>query len=429
MFNSSSLVPSWTNITDSSFDGAVGAMDEPLGDFFDSSSFGFIDPSIRGSFDGVANKPVSKRKELSEPKEPSTKRIKAELGTDEPGVFNVIETSELDGPSSQLLNDEEILALSDALSEATDSFDEESAFDDESGDDSLSGAEDGPEDDDFDDAHASSDQLSAKKSKSGDKKARGNYACSKCGMAKRGHMCAFQPRIRRRAGGSGGSAAVAVVPSSGGASIPAGIPRLASSNKAAPRIKAAVAAAEPVQRCEMAAGPSALFVVAPKGPVMCSTGSQCELEPSNTVRELYLDSQGFPESYSQGILADPLFNLGTARTVTVSRPAPKSYKPRAKTSSSCGAGPDLMGAMSSSPFLSHPLLGQPLDPLGLMRGPGLAPSLTLNHLALLMSSYQHSLAHSLPHSLAHGSGEIDPALASLFFPVTSTMPQVMGRRE
>jgi len=129
MFNSSSLVPSWTNITDSSFDGAVGAMDEPLGDFFDSSSFGFIDPSIRGSFDGVANKPVSKRKELSEPKEPSTKRIKAELGTDEPGVFNVIETSELDGPSSQLLNDEEILALSDALSEATDSFDEESAFD------------------------------------------------------------------------------------------------------------------------------------------------------------------------------------------------------------------------------------------------------------------------------------------------------------
>jgi len=162
---------------------------------------------------------------------------------------------------------------------------------------------------------------------------------------------------------------------------------------------------------------------------MCSTGSQCELEPSNTVRELYLDSQGFPESYSQGILADPLFNLGTARTVTVSRPAPKSYKPRAKTSSSCGAGPDLMGAMSSSPFLSHPLLGQPLDPLGLMRGPGLAPSLTLNHLALLMSSYQHSLAHSLPHSLAHGSGEIDPALASLFFPVTSTMPQVMGRRE
>jgi len=50
-----------------------------LGDFFDSSSFGFIDPSIRGSFDGVANKPVSKRKELSEPKEPSTKRIKAEV--------------------------------------------------------------------------------------------------------------------------------------------------------------------------------------------------------------------------------------------------------------------------------------------------------------------------------------------------------------
>jgi len=399
--------PSWANPI--SINPFGEGSEEPLGDLFEPSAFDGFDPLAPSPRPFAPKRKGDEEHALPARADGSSKRSKSSKLGSKSSFAHVIEpTGDLE---EMPLNEEDLLALSDALTDSADSFDESSVFDEEESNDSA-----GEDDDDF---FGKGDDEAGKKS-------RGNYACSKCGMAKRGHMCAFQPRIRRRTGGSGGPAAAAVVPTSGGASIPAGLPRIASS-KAAPRIK--IAAAEPVQRCEMAVGPSALFVVAPKGPAMVSTGSQCELEPSNTVRELYLDSQGFPESYAHGIQADPLFNLGTARTVTVSRPAPKSYKPRSKTSSSCGAGPDLMSAMSSSPFLSHPLLGQPLDPLGLMRGPGLAPSLTLSHLALLMSSYQHSLAHAMPHSLAHGSGEIDPALASLFFPVTSTMPQAMGRRE
>lgn len=31
-----------------------------------------------------------------------------------------------------------------------------------------------------------------------DKKNRGNYRCSKCNLPKKGHVCPFQPRYRRR---------------------------------------------------------------------------------------------------------------------------------------------------------------------------------------------------------------------------------------
>lgn len=30
------------------------------------------------------------------------------------------------------------------------------------------------------------------------KKARGNYRCSKCGQPKKGHVCPYQPRYKRR---------------------------------------------------------------------------------------------------------------------------------------------------------------------------------------------------------------------------------------
>lgn len=31
-----------------------------------------------------------------------------------------------------------------------------------------------------------------------DGRARGGYKCSKCGLPKKGHVCAYQPRLRRR---------------------------------------------------------------------------------------------------------------------------------------------------------------------------------------------------------------------------------------
>jgi len=213
------------------------------------------------------------------------------------------------------------------------------------------------------------------------------------------------------------------------------------------RLAKVMSAGMPVERCEASVGPSTerlpLVVVTPK---MTSTGSQCELEPANTLRELCLDAQGFAESYAQGILADPSFNLATARTVLVSRPNPKNYRPRAsKSTASCGAGPDSSAAAATNPLAPPPLppsmlsmlpmsllssmppmppsFGGPggLDFLSLLRGPplpplgpGLGPSpfgpgLGLSHLALLMNSYQQ-MQHMPPHT-----GELDPSLSSLLF--------------
>eukprot|EP01084_Bolivina_argentea_P113341 202019_1 len=175
------------------------------------------------------------------------------------------------------------------------------------------------------------------------------------------------------------------------------------------------------------------------GPAMVSTGTQCALDIGGTVRELYLDAQGFPESYANGIIADPSFDVRTAKTITVSRPAPKSYKPKVSTASS-GAGPDSAVQGVPAPLMVPPFvpaqnqrvlpahinrsldlntnflpssnLPLPTGNLGNLNGLGnlnANPLLSMNHLALLMNSYQlqnHSQVDE----------PIDPALASLFFP-------------
>jgi len=351
---------------------------------------------------------------------------------------------EVSADGTDVLDEADLLALSDAFS----GEDNDSCPDDESGNDSeASGscAQDEEESEDEEDAFAEDGSILAKKGK-GSKKARGNYACSKCGLPKRGHICAFQPRVRRRGasaalaaaaaarlpstpGAPGSSAMAAMAAAAGGGAVRPAVVKQASARPAA-RPKAA-ASSGPAQRCEMAAGPSVEFTLraalsagagsasagsgsgsSVAAPVTCSTGSQCELDGANAVRELYLDAQGFPESYAGGILNDPTFCLATARTVTVSRPPPKSYC--SKASASCGAGPDAV-SVASAPLVAGHGLGGPFglagllgahasgslsatasDPLSLLRAPGGHPAsgggLTLNHLALLMSSYQHSIA-------------------------------------
>mmetsp|Transcript_84757 Transcript_84757/g.169646 ORF Transcript_84757/g.169646 Transcript_84757/m.169646 type:complete len:572 (+) Transcript_84757:151-1866(+) len=124
-------------------------------------------------------------------------------------------------------------ALSDTLSDSTDSFD--SGFDEDSDDD-----EERDDEGDADayglvgagaggggagrkgvktlqDAHGN---MAKNKSGGGGgggrgggggghKKARGNYACSKCGLPKRGHVCHIQPRARGRRGSAAAAAAAA----------------------------------------------------------------------------------------------------------------------------------------------------------------------------------------------------------------------------
>lgn len=398
-------VPSWP-VSINSLEGAIETIDE----LFEPLEFG-LELESR----------APKRKETTSPTFPTGKRVKSKLGTP---TANVIE-------SNDELNDEELLALSDAFSgESSDSFDEESLMgedSDDSADDESEftgefyGLEDGPD-------------LAGKPKPAGDKKARGNYSCSKCGMAKRGHVCALQPEVPRRRNG------LLAVPSTVFAAPATG----SAAGSARASVKSSRVAKPSAVRCEAGAGPSDAydFVRSAAAPKMVCTASQCELEAANTVRELFVEAQGFPESYMSGILCDPSFNLATAKTVTVSKHSKSSYKPRVK--SSMGCGPD---SMAPSSFLTHQgSFLNPADPLGLMRGAAAGP-LALNHLALLMSTFQHGFAqqqgmpHQFPGLMGHMPhqfpgmpgmpgmpGEIDPALASLFFPMAGCMPPQMVRQ-
>jgi hypothetical protein len=421
-----------------------------LGDLFEESSFVFADTAgLRGSFDSVvlaANAAAASKRKLgakAEPEEPNQKRIKTKLGGAPASLAHVIEAStEADG--ALLMDEAELLALSDALTDSSDSFgEEESGFDE----DSNSGESDDEED--FYDVGAGGEEggcgSKGKKGGKSGKKARGNYACSKCGQAKRGHVCVFQPRLRRRAAAA---AAVSVPEDAAAATTAAGVPtpRVLQQQRLAKVASAPPAAA--AARVDAGTGASKEYsFAATAAPKMTSTASQCELEPAAAVRELYLDAQGFPESYAHGILADPTFCVAAARTVTVRRAAPKAYRPRATASS--GSGPDMASSAAAAaaaalamPFSTGLGMGMgpsafhyglpPLDPLSLFRGPlggggvagGAAPGLTLNHLALLFSSFQHSIAQNMPPP----AGEIDPALSALFFPMAG-MPQLSARRE
>ena len=258
---------------------------------------------------------------------------------------------------------------------------------------------------------------------------RGNYACSKCGQPKRGHVCAFQPRQRRRnphsntarsssAAGTGHatSSVGAVLPAAAAASsaasearagignaamssssvvgaapgtvrnprhaskIPAAAATTAAVNSAAsvhldtatPAAAATVKAAVvvgPDGKCDMAVGADRPHASRRRGGgkgkasrgsgnhnigkgngrggvVMpantCCASAQAEMDSAKTVRELYLDAQGFPESYVGGLQADPSFDWVNAPTVQVRRPHPKSYTPPARRFPmvTCATGPD-----------------------------------------------------------------------------------------
>jgi hypothetical protein len=387
--------PAWSNpIHIDSFE------DETIGELFGSSGI---------SFDN-SNK-LSKRKQEFDA--PSSKKSKSKPAPKvDSSLANIINDD-----NELLMNEEEIQALSDSFSDS---------FDEESGDDSVEGEYDLGDDE--------SAKLAA------DKKSRGNYACSKCGLPKRGHVCVFQPRSRRR-GGMMGPVDMSEL------SAQRRLRMAESEGMPQPKFMPV----GPVMRCDAQAGSDgtagpisweATPMERPAGPVMVSTGTQCSLDIAGTVRELYLDAQGFPESYANGIISDPSFDVRTARTITVSRPAPKSYKPKVTTASS-GAGPDstpshhLPAPLMVPPFIApsqtnrslptnrdhHGLLGTHFlqGAAGLPLGNGLAglgglnlgglngnPLLSMNHLALLMNSYQ----------LQNQSSDepIDPALASLFFP-------------
>jgi len=204
--------------------------------------------------------------------------------------------------------------------------------------------------DEDDDAEALNEGADGVGRPSGGKKARGSYACAKCGLPKRGHVCPFQPAGRAPGGRRDRRSAKGLVQGM----VPEkfhfkSLPRrrAASSSSSSPPLKAS-------QMRSTGSGSETAYVRRPisdvdpdtgrdsDSPVATdSTGSQCELGGSRwSARELYLDSQGFPESYSEGILFDPGCCLATVRTVTVSRPTPKSYVPRPPTTASCGAGPD-----------------------------------------------------------------------------------------
>lgn len=79
------------------------------------------------------------------------------------------------------------------------------------------------------------EQEAVEQQEADDKKNRGNYRCSKCNLPKKGHVCPYQPRFRRRD-----------------------------------------AAPEGTQR---------------------DMEIQVELDPEMTIRTLQLDKQGLPESY------------------------------------------------------------------------------------------------------------------------------------
>jgi hypothetical protein len=388
--------PNWSNpIHIDSFEDDAS---DPMGEFFASDM----------TFD---NK-ISKRKsEFDE--EPSSKKSKSKLGSmsKDESLANIIEVNN-DDVNGLLMDDEEIQALSDSFSDS---------FDEESGDDSVEGEYDLDED--------------INTNTSVDKKSRGNYACSKCGLPKRGHVCVFQPRSRRRGG-------VAVAPVD---MAELSNQRRLRAPESAEGISQKFMPSGPVMRCDAQVGSDGAsgaisWKDTPK-PNMVSTGTQCSLDAGGTVRELYLDAQGFPESYANGILADPSFDVRTARTITVSRPAPKSYKPKVTTASS-GAGPDSIVPACTAPLLVPPPFVAPpqiqrvlpannrsLDlgflptagalPLptsmgGLNGVAGLGgingnPLLNMNHLAHLMNSYQLQNQSQVDEP-------IDPALASLFFP-------------
>lgn len=42
------------------------------------------------------------------------------------------------------------------------------------------------------------EQEAVEQQEADDKKNRGNYRCSKCNLPKKGHVCPYQPRFRRR---------------------------------------------------------------------------------------------------------------------------------------------------------------------------------------------------------------------------------------
>ena len=129
------------------------------------------------------------------------------------------------------------------------------------------------------------------------KSKRGNYLCSKCNLPKKGHICQYQARIRRR----GGSSGTRLTPRQLQAA------RLARNSKNIP--------ASTTKRFSKSSTPR-----------MVSTGTQCEIGDS-VLRSIHLDAQGFPESYANGIFADPSFCIGNAPKVVVSRPPPKNYVP------------------------------------------------------------------------------------------------------
>jgi hypothetical protein len=222
-------------------------------------------------------------------------------------------------------------------------------------------------------------------------KARGNYACAKCGLPKRGHVCAFSPHRspaldtqenRRCAGGGGGSGG-----GGGKGHLHLGAPRHDDSEPralaaaftaadAATAHKASMGGMTPPKssRC-FGAGPSTPYVRRPitdnhnsplghaAGPrasgmdgrpspvAMASTGSQCEVGGRAwAARELYLDAQGFAESYAWGLAFDPGFDWQAAKTVTVSRPPPRSFAASSErvAVASCGSGPDAAGAAAAA---------------------------------------------------------------------------------
>jgi len=232
---------------------------------------------------------------------------------------------------------------------------------------------------------------------------------------------------------------------------------------------------------------------------MCCSSAQAEMDAAKTARELYLDAQGFPESYAGGLQADPSFDWVNAPTITVRRPHPKSYTPptRRFPMVTCATGPDpshcshngitdnsrsfnsavlpsLLGAsglnalgnnnfnagnIAAAAAAAAAFLGgnsalssgangttaaaaagagsNHLDPMALLSGLGGGAAaagvgsgaggigagggpLTLQHLAILMSSYQHTLAQSgalLPLQATAGFNPLSSAPAAAPVPV------------
>ena len=149
-------------------------------------------------------------------------------------------------------------------------------------------------------AKASKSKAGSSKSLKGksNSKKRGNYLCSKCGLPKKGHVC--QSRSRRRGGAGPG-------------------PRLTQRQLQAARL---------ARSGKTLTVPATAGVKVPAAPVpakMVSTGTQCEIGDS-ILRTLHVDSQGFPESYTNGIFADPTFCVESAPKVVVSGPPPKELR-------------------------------------------------------------------------------------------------------